>query len=165
MKSHLSQSSTIPAWPAFSGYCPSAWALHGASIIHSLDLESRHIILANAGLSVCVSGSVCLRDLVLQADAECEGIRCTFPDVGLSIIVAALMIPLMGFVSLGARQLLYNESVTSGGDGAVRGRKLRRAGSQFVFIGIAIPIMEEVFIGACVSLGLLGGMEIRLPLS
>ena len=154
MKSHLSQSSYD------TGLACLLWLLApllglfiGASIIHSLDLESRHIILANAGLSVCVLLALSVfATWFFRLTLNEEGIRgCTFPDVGLSIIVAALMIPLMGFVSLGVRQLLYNESVNP----QVEMVRLEGASSgelalMFVFIGIAIPIMEEVFYrGVC----------------
>ena len=130
MKSHLSQS------PYDTGLACLLWLLApllglfiGASIIHSLGLESRHSILASAGLSVGVLWTLSVFAVwVFKLTPDEGGLRgCTFPDIGLSIIVAALMIPLMGFVSLGVRQLLYNESVNPQVEMVrLEGRKLGR---------------------------------------
>jgi hypothetical protein len=120
-----------------------------------MEFPDRYTIIANATWSALVlyaMSSWAAKRFELQW-SDLGLIRCTWSEVGLGIGVGVVMIPLMGFTSLGVRQLLYGESVNPQvAMVRLEGASALDTALMFVLVGLLIPIMEEIFFrGACFS--------------
>jgi len=126
-----------------------------AVLIQQFDLSKHHVVLVNSLASVVV---LCVLSLAamrwLNIDRHEAAFRvCQWSELGVSIMIALVMIPVMGLVSLGVRQLLYGESVNPQVEMVrLEGASHGEVALMFFLIGIAIPIMEEVFYrGLCLT--------------